>query len=663
MSETESTRANAGVREPSAPRKLIKFILAHLSVGILLFIAALVFFPFRWHTSLPAAILLFGAALFLYRAWLKDSMRLVMSALLAALFGISWATIGIFLFSSGVLYCFVANTTNPFSATLNPIAGETNLFYIADPIRGSQVMQSLLKHVNPRVTFLRAEKRNDEQQVVQLPLASAIRHIIPGVSASGGIRELIVSYTGPTLAIDFEIAHDDTRKLTVSPMIVHLPLIDFVSQPNSDRKVSWESVIGGNSNSHDLALYTAETDFALEAIGEGDFPTGLENLEKAYSVAPGALERARNRVLASVAAYGVLGGNVGRTQSDSYILQALPEWRTTHSEADISSENFRTEADQWLFDAFQDFGERHHLNGQLKKLFNIHADLPTITVTAKVGEVQRWLKYQLLDQESADLYSSEVNSLATVLENSKDCETLQKSLLERFGATPQDIRWEWETALRVRRPWGPTFLLSGIVFPEGLIDELSCINHLIQDPEKAKNTRYLQGLEKYASMLAEPNPGSSWVDMLADLSGELGYVELEKLMGRLKQLIGKKQADLEDIPAAHMPWWQKSYVDHFAASTMRLAVMLSQYRVGECTATPCRGLLSSFQQQFERDSKGNVFAPATVLAIALAERYRMSVPSEWKGISSIFPNNPLELRGDHVQQHQSSNIRTGAALP
>jgi hypothetical protein len=338
--------------------------------SVALALAALVFFPFQWLTSVPAAILLLAGSTLLFWALVRRPRKWVMLGFFAALLGFVWATMGVFVFTPGIIYCFKGDTSKPFTSALKSLGKRApvgHFFYIADPIRTSKVVSALVgRLLSDHVMFLQV-LTDGSQTYIKLPMNTAVRHTTRGVSGSSGVKQLFASYFGPDLTIDLR---PDRNVFTITSGVWYGYFIYFVSRTGSSHGLPWEAIPYSGVPSMQLAMYAAETEAAIDAASLGDFGTAFDSLDAAYAIAPNSVERARCLAIDAGISSNLINGSLGETQSTSYLLQALQEWRSVRTDIDIRAARFDTEVDLWLFTQFRNFGQSHTAYRSIRDLFS-----------------------------------------------------------------------------------------------------------------------------------------------------------------------------------------------------------------------------------------------------------------------------------------------------
>jgi hypothetical protein len=589
-------------------------------LGILGILAAVLFFPFQWQTSLPAVFFLI-AGLAVVIVGMRRQLRvrqMVMTGLALVLLSFAWGIFGIFLVSGKSIYCLASDDSNPFSGELVRVgSSNTYVFLISDPVRKSRVVRYVVSHLRYSLNYL-DPRTNGPKKVLLLPLRTAIRHAVPGASMNSSVHELVVSYFGPSLTIDYKKGVGDSPEnqpsVTIAAAQVHMSIVDCL-QGGTSGMAPWEEVeIPDKMTLLNSATYVAATDAGIEAASLGDFETAFDNLESAYPLAPGNVEKARNRILASRLSRGLLYGNVGEIQALAYAKQGLSDWRIAIADADIASKHFSTEVDHWLYLDFKNFlDDRIAGEEGLGRLFGT-TELPQkLRIQSTLANGIKWTEYQVSDQPITTLLSSQVDTVLEASRNITNCSELKNKLHQQFGNGQEVDRWLWETIMREEvdeaRAYRP----------------LKCITANLKEPWKSSYDQKLDSMHEYMSAVASNNQ-EAVLKLIPSMAKSAGFLQFSEVFERLIAR-GKHKADdsrLSDgnlLPPPNTHWWSRSFLDAYAAGMFTLLDEITGCLNTSCVSnSKCENKLAEFSGLYERDQagKGVLFAPTAALSVLLS---------------------------------------------
>jgi tetratricopeptide (TPR) repeat protein len=569
----------------------IFFILTTLSI---LFVC-----PFVAKVSLPSLGIVAATLVTVYIAVKRRRRYLLVVAAMLFLVAIAWATIGIFVVLPGTIYCFQSEFSNPLAATFSVLGSrdqDGGFLYLTDPIRSSQFVKRLVQYLRPQLVFLEPTTLS-EQDVIRIPLTTAIVHTVRGTNPESSATELLVSYYGPGLRV-----YADSKALYVALGLKYFVLVDDLQK--AARPLSWDVVLLNRQKGKDSAFYIANTDSGLAAAMAGDFEKAIGDLETAFAYAPSDLERARNRALLGQISFAILNGNIGETQALSYFNQAMQYWPLAAIGKPIQDSTLTSSLDAWLYQVLsRTFLLRENEYPQWTKILRLP---PPPSWALERPKFQNW---QLSPLGEGSLVSAEGDRIIRLIENNASTDEVRRYVAEHDGWSPEVRRWLAE-------------LLVGRNSPSEHLADVS--EWAIQQMPEPWRSRYSKVRRHEITLRA-------LVEFMITSTKEFGFYSISAVFSQMYAAeIASADLALADVG---MPpkssWWQSSFIDWFGAKLF----FVMQYGDQICShpGDACSAWLTRMGDDMTRDNLGDrrLFAPGIAAILTLANHYHQQIDSSW----------------------------------
>jgi len=613
----------------SAFLSFLKSTLPRVPIVILNLIAALVFFPFNILTGVPAAILICTSIVLGWFAF-RTGRRLFLTASIAsALAGIVWAAVGLFVVLQRPLYCYSSDATNPLKGEVLRI-GEGkhlgNVFYIADPVRGSTIVRKIAQSLSRHIIFIE-DREEKGQHAILIPMTDAVMHRVSSTGGARSAEELWVPYFGPTLQVETTI--NASKTVGVPFGVTYGAIMSYVQKANDRPGLPWQAVIYDPVEGRKSALYVSYLDVALSAAAHGDLETSIETLESSYEYAPSEVERARNLVLLANVSLALMSGTIGGTQSLSFMNEGMQHWAAAHHNEPVEKTNLSDPIEIWLYYEFR------------STFFSLQAEYPNWAklLTFHNSPVRNYEQHPLgngltfynwtesiADSPEQSLISAENDQLMALVSATDDPDVLQRNLTERYGSYPDVRRWLAETMISETFSWGgfpPSKPLSRAIesairqMPEPWYSQYSKAWHMQQVLLRRVDLR---------------NPIET-AERGVQLARELGFKEYARVLGEALPQLSASVVRVNDTGVTpNDPWYRRNFLDWFAATA--LAAGARAVEVCKPAGPRCRELLESTADRVQRDrgGKGNLFAPGIALILTEARFAGQDLDPNWEVI-------------------------------
>lgn len=586
---------------------------------------------------------------------------------------IIWALIGPIIVVKRPIYVYFSESYNPSKSRFVSLIPEDeqsgSLLIIAGPLR-KHVFPLWRIFLNKDIRRLRRVKYGDSSFIV-FPLTSAYTKDEVGVSSGIKARTIFIPFVSPAIYINLDRLEDRDEKECKHALAYNC---DFLSYKYVITRTlpPWQAVYTSKPSIDDIRyaaiLDDALTTSSLESTGEA-----ISKLDRASSLAPSEIEKARVYCLLGKLAECCLVGNIGVTQSLALYQNAYSIMRVEDNTRRKTLFT-RTPVENWIYNVlmkrFTVYGELFKeqilfLSNLLKLSTDDHIHNPA---QANIKESEEEFVLQLRDRLEKKVPFSDI--ISDLIRFYRDYQTEQdffsnekkrmKNLsLDEFLSEAKDLSISFTPRARLFVDLGISVILT-----EGFLHQMHSyakaleLGQLLEYRSNEEHLQKLQALRHLATVFPEPYR-CGYLEKLDSIENVIclytfsKYVSYEAISGlwdkvfksppfqdfkKMREMLfsmllglrvgGKEEAfKYSNYPVAHsvdcFEWWKTEYLDWFLYNSVKMMMKLNENK-NEMNRkyldlNEIKSIVDLRQMQRDDGGRGRIFMPGLVMLAIVTE--------------------------------------------
>lgn len=603
----------------------------------------------------------------------RKRLKWLISTVCFTAIAILWALIGPIIVVKRPIYVYFSESYNPSKSRFVSLVPEDeqsgSLLIIAGPLR---------KHVLPIWRFLLNEDIRQLRRVhygdrnfIVFPLTNAYTKDELGVASGIKARTIFIPFVSPAIHINLERLEDTDDKEFTLALVNKCTFLRY--KYVITRSIPpWQAVYTSKPSIDDIR-YAAFLDDVLTTASWESTGEMISKLDRASSLAPSEIEKARVYCLLGQLAECCLDGNIGLTQSlalyqNSYSIMRVED--NTRRKTLFT----RTPVENWIYNVlmkrFTVYGELFKeqilvLSNLLELSTDDHIHNPA---QANIKESEEEFVLQLRDRLEKKVPFSDI--ISDLIRFHRDYQTEQdffsnekkrmKNLsLDDFLSEAKDLSIRFTPRARLFVDLGISVILT-----EGFLVQMHSyakaleLGQLLEDRSNEEHIQKLQALRHLATGFPEPHR-YGYVEKLDSIENVLilftfsKYVSYEAISDlwdkffksppfqdfkKMREMLfsillglrvgGKEEAlKYSNYPVAHsvdcFEWWKTEYLDWFLYNSVKMMMKLNENK-NEMNRkyldlNEIKSIVDLSQMQRDDGGRGRIFMPGLVMLAIVTE--------------------------------------------